>query len=92
MRPHSTKYWIGSCCGGGGVLVIRQWVNSGKYVIMCDDCEAEWKHPDLGDENRLPLHPGNKEQGEIRNPTFEEIQALGWDKYIEGNSIDYDFF
>ena len=90
MRAHSTAYWIGSCECGQGVLIIRQWINSGNYVIMCDDCESEWKHPDLGDSNRLPLHSGNIDQnGEIRNPTLEEIEGIGWSKYIEGNSIDY---
>jgi len=88
MKQHSTKYWIrGSCCGVQGNLIIRQWINSGNYVIMCDDCEAEWKHPDLGDSNRLPR---NREHGDIRNPTLEEIEALGWDKYIYGNYIDYE--
>lgn len=86
MKPHSIAYWVDSCCSGGGVLVIRQWVNSGNYVIMCDDCEAEWENPNVNEETRLHR---NREKGEIRNPTLEEIKALGWDQYIKGNYIDY---
>lgn len=98
MRPHSTKYWIDDYCRvcGQGNLIISKYVKSGRYVIMCDECEAEWKHPDLGDSNRLPLHPGlpphlsNSEHGEIKNATLEEIKVLGWDEYVTGNAIDYE--
>lgn len=85
MRPHSTNYWIGSSCNGGGVFVISKYIKSGHFVIICDDCESIWNHPDISDDDRWTK---TREPGEIKNAILEEIQSLGFDKYIEGNFPD----
>lgn len=88
MLPHSIKYWIGTCgdCGQGQ-LVIGKDIENNCFLIICDDCEAEWKVPDTVDKNRLPR---NMDRGDIKNATLEEIQSIGWEHYITGNAIDYE--
>lgn len=89
MRPHSIAYYV-KVCGdcGQGQLVITKNPKTGEIFVMCDECMSEWKNPEVRQtENRLQSERNWKE---IKNATLEEIQTLGWDKYIQGNYMDYE--
>jgi hypothetical protein len=88
MITHSIKYWTGVCgdCGQGQ-LVIAKSEDQKHFFIICDDCEAEWKNPNMMRESRIPRYSDYKR---VKNATLEEIRELGWEKYITGNAIDYE--
>ena len=86
MRPHSIAYYVGHGCDiCRGCAVITKNLSDGSFFIMCDDCMSEWSDPETWD--RLP---SNFDRIDIKNATLEEIQALGWEKYITGNYVDFD--
>ena len=86
MRPHSIAYYVGHGCDiCGGCAVITKSPQEGGFFIMCDDCMSEWSDPDT--KNRLPR---NFDHIDLKNATLEEIQDLGWEKYITGNYVDFE--
>lgn len=88
MKPYSILYWVGNGCPvcGEGCLAIIKDMKTNTFSIMCDDCDAEWREPNISEETRLPR---DIEHGKIKNATLEEIKELGWDGYIQGNYVDY---
>lgn len=75
-------FYIGQCpiCRKYGRLEIDKDVTNNEYLIICEECLAEWKNP----QDALKNINGQRcfEKGEIRSATFNEIKNLGWDKFI----------
>ena len=72
---------IGSCpiCKQGMVMVEKE-ISSGKMILHCDECEAEWENP----EDALKGENGTRfKYGRTADPTYEEILAIGWGKYLK---------
>ena len=72
---------IGSCylCKQG-MLMVEKEISSGKMILHCDECEAEWENPEdaLKGENATRF-----KYGRTTDPTYEEILAIGWGKYLK---------
>lgn len=79
------KFYVGQCpiCREYGRLEINKDITNNEYVIMCEECLAEWKNP----QDALKNVNGQRylKRGEIRSATFSEIKSLGWDKFMVGN-------
>ena len=75
-------FYVGECpiCRGYGRLEIDKDVTNNEYLIICEECLAEWKNP----QDALKNINGQRcfKKGEIRSATFNEIKSLGWDKFI----------
>ncbi|MDE6903368.1 hypothetical protein AALB52_25750 [Lachnospiraceae bacterium 38-14] len=75
-------YYVGQCpiCCSYGRLEIDKDVTNSKYIVICEECLAEWKNPQDALENingrRCPAN------GEVRSATFDEIKNIGWDKFV----------
>jgi len=93
MRPHTIRYNIGECpvCGQGELVIVKEALdghsNSINFLILCEECDAEWKSPDITDENRLPRQ---RKRGKIINATLNEIKDINWEKHVISNAIDYE--
>ena len=74
------EYHIGQClvCRQGILEIVKEKA-SGRILVVCDECEAEWENP----EDALKKVNGTRgKYGAVSGVTINEIQALRWDKYI----------
>lgn len=75
-------YYVGNCpiCCKYGRLEIDKDVTNNEYIVICEECLAEWKNP----QDALRNVNGQRcfAKGEVRSATIEEIKDLGWDKFI----------
>jgi len=73
---------FGECgiCGQGALLPVRD-VASGKLLVMCDDCESQWRTPEEAQSYEKVL---KNEVKRVVDASPEEVRAAGWDKYLEG--------
>ena len=74
--------YVGTCkvCKYG-MLEIHYNFKSNSYLVMCDECLAEWENP----ENALSNKNGCRKtytEAEARIAGVEEIIEIGWGKYI----------
>ena len=65
-------------CNQGWVEIVKD-IESEKLFCCCTECETEWKTPYNIDKKTCN---SKNEFGLIEDPDFEEIEAIGWDKYI----------
>ncbi len=73
-------YNIGVCkiCRQGFLEIVKD-ENSGIMYVCCDDCEAEWSTP----EDAILGQNGTRgKYGKICYPKYDEINKIGWFKYI----------
>ena len=72
MGPHS----FGECpiCGQGLLIAVKN-PETGQLLVMCDDCESQWRSPDEAQsfENAL-----STEIRGVEDATVDEIKAAGW--------------
>lgn len=85
MRVMSKFYWCTNCpsCRQGR-LIIQLRVGEGSLYLHCEECERGWNHPSEASDSEkgfLTL----LEDFESDNPTWEQIQAAGWDAFIAGS-------
>lgn len=77
--------YVGQCpiCRGYARLEIDKDVTNDEYMVICEECLAEWKDP----QSALRNVNGQRwfAKGEVRGATIEEIRALGWDEFIVNN-------
>jgi hypothetical protein len=70
------EYSFGTCqiCGQGQLIAVKNPVTQ-ILLVMCDDCESQWRSPDEAQsfENAL-----SDEASGVEMATFEEIKAVGW--------------
>lgn len=75
-------YHVGQCpiCCGYGRLEINKDIINNEYLVICEECLAEWHNP----QDALRNVNGRRcfVKGKMRNATFDEIKALGWDEFI----------
>ena len=75
-------YYVGQCpiCRVYGRLEIDKDVTNNEYMVICEECLAEWKNP----QDALRNVNGQRcfAKGKVRGATIEEIKALGWDEFI----------
>ena len=76
-------YYIGQCptCGKYGRLEIDKDIADNKYLIICEECLAEWDSPQDAIKNINGRRDSCHER-RIRNASFDEIKDIGWDKFI----------
>ena len=71
---------IGSCpiCGQGILEIVKER-SSGRLLICCDECEAEWVTP----QDALAGKNGSRNQyGETTAAGYDEIVKAGWEPYL----------
>lgn len=71
---------IGNCCiCSQGWAVVVQEISSQNCFVYCNECEAEWDHP----EDFLSKQDGEWfKYGKVTEPNDKEVLRIGWDKYI----------
>ena len=74
-------YKVGNCpiCRQGELEIVQE-IHSGKLIICCDECDAEWISPD---DALASLKGSRNKFGKTQNATLQEIINLGWDKYLK---------
>lgn len=79
----NSAFYIGQCplCREYGRLEINKNISNNEYLVMCDECSAEWKSPQEALKNINGYRESIKE-GVVRNATLEEIKDIGWEKFI----------
>lgn len=80
-------YYVGNCpiCCKYGRLEIDKDVTNNEYIVICEECYAEWKTP----QDAFKNVNGQRcfENGEYRAAILDEIKSIGWDKFISNKSI-----
>ena len=77
------KYYVGQCpiCHEYGRLEICKNEYNNQYLVICDECLAEWKNPEDALKN-INGHRESIKKGRVLNATFDEIKKIGWDRFI----------
>ena len=78
-----SKYYIGKCpiCNEYGMLEIVVDIKNKGCSVLCDECSAEWKHPEDAIKNINGKRNFSSSQ-EVEDATYEDIKKAGWEKYI----------
>ena len=89
-------FYVRTCrvCGAGGVGFLR-CDDGATIVVMCDECDAVWLHPDRTGSRDDALYtsppafqvPGlacSLTGGSSGWATRAEVEAAGWQAYIAG--------
>lgn len=71
-----SEYSFGACqiCGQGQLIAVRD-IATQQLLVMCDDCESQWRSPD---EARLFNKALSQEIRSVEIATLEEMVAAGW--------------
>lgn len=75
------EFYIGQCsiCRQGMLEIVKEKA-TGKIIVTCDECEAEWDNP-IDALNRINGTRGK--YGAVIEASAYEIQKLDWDKYLK---------
>jgi hypothetical protein len=67
---------FGTCqiCGQGQLIAVKDPVTL-QLLVICDDCESQWRTPDEAKSFKNAL--SDEIRGLVK-ATFEEIEAAGW--------------
>ena len=65
-------------CSQGWVEIVKD-VETKQFYVMCEECEDEWDHPTNVNPSKVRTEVN---RNRVTTPTSEEIQGIGWDKYI----------
>lgn len=76
--------YIDQCpvCDQGTIIAVKN-TKLNQFLLMCDDCDAQWLEPQLLKNGGFGALPPDKEIKNVVPMTYEEIIEIGWDKYIE---------
>ncbi len=79
-------FYIGQCpiCRGYGRLEVDKDISNNEYLIMCDECFAEWNSPQEALKN-INGHRENIKKGLVRSATWQEIMSMGWEIFIDNS-------
>lgn len=69
-------------CNQGWVEIVKD-ISTETLFCCCSECESEWNTPFNIEKKTCNLE--NK-FGFIEDPDYDEIEKLGWDKYILGHN------
>lgn len=61
-----------------GQLIAMKGVASGKLLLMCDDCESQWRSPPDAESYENAL----KDEAGVVPASDEEVSAVGWDDFV----------
>ena len=82
----SKIFYVGKCpvCWSYGRLEVDKDVTNNEYIVICEECLAEWKTPQdaLRNANGQRRSFTGGEVRNVRNATYDEIKELGWDRFI----------
>lgn len=69
-------YSFGECpvCRQGMLIAVKNSA-TGQLLIMCDDCESQWRSPDEAQSFENVL---TEEVHGVEKATFEEVKSNGW--------------
>jgi len=78
----SREMFINDCpfCRQGIQKIVFE-IPTGEFFVECDECMLQWES--VEDAARDTGRCGHTHLGEQRDATLEEIQANGWEKYIQ---------
>ena len=76
-------YYIGQCpiCRGYGRLEIDKDFIDNEYLVMCEECLAEWKTPQDA-LNNINGRRCSCPEARVRSASLDEIREMGWEKFI----------
>jgi hypothetical protein len=75
------SFGVCQICGQGQLFAVKDAIG-GRLLVMCDDCESQWRSPD---EARSYEH-AMKEEVRVVLASIEEVKAAGWGKYLENRA------
>jgi hypothetical protein len=81
-NDHKNYAWIGICpiCGQGRQIIARE-NRTGKFHVLCEDCESEWRSPqearDINSASRGTF-------AETTLLTRDELAEHPWSVFLEG--------
>lgn len=61
-----------------GLLVAMKSVGTGRLLLMCDDCESQWRSPQEAESYENAL----KSEERVAPASDEEVSAAGWDESV----------
>jgi hypothetical protein len=73
-------YPIATChiCKQGWVVIVKE-IATNKFLVYCNECEAEWDNPEsYFDKEESTLF----NFGRVTEPDGKAIKELGWEKFI----------
>lgn len=78
----SKIFYVGQCpiCREYGRLEIDKYIMKNECIVICEECLAEWKNPEEALKNVNGKRGGEK--GVAIPASFDEIKALGWDRFV----------
>ena len=59
-----------------GQLTAMTSISTGQMVVMCDDCESQWRSPSDAESFEKAL---KEELRDIRPATLDEVHQAGWE-------------
>lgn len=62
-----------------GQLLPMKGIATGKVMLMCDDCESQWRSPQEAESYENVL----KEEERVVPASVEEVSAAGWDEFVK---------
>ncbi|NDI36495.1 hypothetical protein [Chengkuizengella sediminis] len=65
-------------CSQGWVEIVKT-IKSNRLHVMCSECESEWDKPDKINLKNVRTY---SEKDQVSDPSIEEVQRVGWEKYI----------
>jgi hypothetical protein len=70
---------FGECpiCRQGQLVAVKK-TGDGSLLLMCDDCESQWRSPKEAESYENAL----REESHVVPATLEEVTASGWDKFL----------
>jgi len=76
-------FYVGQCpiCREYGRLEICKDADNNQYLVICDECLAEWNNPEDALKN-INGHRESIKKGKVLSATLNEIKKIGWDKFI----------
>jgi hypothetical protein len=75
-------YSVGRCpiCGQGDVIIVKE-KSSNNLLLICDDCESQWKNPVILFSGGEPIE--DERHGLEAKVSDEEVKFVGWEKYVK---------
>ena len=61
-----------------GQLMPMKGIDSGKLLLMCDDCESQWRSPQDAESYENAL----KDEERVVPASDEEVSEVGWDAFV----------
>lgn len=74
---------VGECavCRQGLLHIMKEAI-SGRFVVICGDCESQWASPIDAQSYERALD-ASAEATKLSPASEAEIKALGWDRFLK---------